>query len=204
MKNAAKEREVTKKQSFHERLGEVYCEDRAAWRRWLEANHEEEEGVWLVYWKVATKEPSIRWEDAVREALCFGWIDSTIQPLDARRHRQVFSPRKAKSVWSAVNKGYIKELEADGLICEAGRAKIDAAKADGSWNALDDVEALIIPQELEDALRAESDALFDAFNALGKTKKKQALYRLFLAKREPTRAKRIREIVEQCAQLLHG
>ncbi len=189
-----------KKKSFHERLGEVMCEDRAAWRDWLEANHAEEEGVWLVYWRVSTKKPSIRWEDAVREALCFGWIDSTMKPIDDERYRQVFSPRKPKSVWSAVNKGYIEELEADGLMTDAGRAKIDAAKKDGSWTLLDDVEALVIPQELEEALRAESDALFETFEALGKSKKKQALYRLFLAKRPATRQKRIAEIIADLAK----
>lgn len=193
---------MTEKKSFHERLNEVYCEDRASWRAWLEENHEDQEGVWLVYWKVATKKPSIRWEDAVREALCFGWIDSTVKPIDDARHRQVFSPRKKKSVWSAVNKAYVEELEADGLMTRAGRAVIDTAKANGSWNLLDDVEALVIPQELEDALRTESDALFEVFDGLVKSKKKQALYRLFLAKREPTRLKRIAEIVEQCRELL--
>lgn len=192
---------MLEKKSFHERIGEVQCEDRAAWRAWLEAHHAEEEGVWLIYWKAATKKATIRWEQAVQEALCFGWIDSTVKPIDDTRHRQVFSPRKPKSVWSAVNKAHVAQLEADGLMTDAGREAIETAKANGSWNLLDDVEALIIPPELEEALRAEGDELFDAFDGLVKSKKKQALYRLFLAKREPTRKKRIVEIVEQCKQM---
>lgn len=195
MNDDAMEVVVSEKKSFHDRLGEVMCEDRVAWRAWLEANHEAEEGVWLVYWRVSTGNPSIRWEEAVQEALCFGWIDSTMKPIDEERYRQVFSPRKPKSVWSAVNKGYITQLEADGLMMQAGRDKIEAAMADGSWTLLDDVEALVIPEELERALREHSDALFETFEALGKTKKKSALYRLFLAKRPATRQKRIDEII---------
>jgi uncharacterized protein YdeI (YjbR/CyaY-like superfamily) len=188
---------VSQKKSFHERLDEVMCEDRAAWRAWLDANHDSEEGVWLVYWRVSTGKPSIRWEGAVQEALCYGWIDSTKKPIDEERYRQVFSPRKKKSAWSAVNKAYIIDLEADGLMTQAGRDKIEAAVADGSWTLIDDVEALVIPQELERALRAQSDALFEKFDALGKSKKKSALYRLFLAKRAPTRQKRIDEIIAE-------
>lgn len=188
---------MAEKKRFHDRLGEVMSEDRATWRAWLDANHDSEEGVWLVYWRVSTGNPSIRWEGAVQEALCYGWIDSTKKSIDGERYKQVFSPRKKKSVWSAVNKAYIIELEADGLMMQAGRAKIEAAVADGSWTLLDDVEALVIPQELERALRAQSDALFEKFDALGKSKKKGALYRFFQAKRAPTRQKRIDEIIAE-------
>lgn len=120
---------------------------REEWREWLEKNHRTSFGLWLIYYKVKSGKPSVRYSEAVKEALCFGWIDSKVKSLDEERYMQIFTPRKPKSVWSKLNKQYIEELIEQGLMTIAGLEKIAAAKQNGSWNSLDAIEALIIPLE---------------------------------------------------------
>ena len=129
----------------------VHAEDRAAWRAWLEANHAAATGVWLVSWRKGHG-PRVEYEDAVEEALCFGWIDSQGGNLDERRSRQYFAPRKPTSGWAATNKARIERLIADGRMAPAGLAAIERAKANGSWTLLDDVEQGRIPDDLAAAL----------------------------------------------------
>jgi uncharacterized protein YdeI (YjbR/CyaY-like superfamily) len=162
-------------------------------------NHRTSSGVWLVYYKVKSGKPSVRYSDAVKEALCFGWIDSKVKSLDEESYKQIFTPRKAKSVWSKVNKGYIEELKAQGLMTEAGSAKIEAAKADGSWNSLDEVEELTIPADLAEAFASDKIAESN-FKNLSPSSRKVLLYRVNSAKRPETRAKRIAETVNSAAQ----
>ena len=184
---------------FTEQLETIYAADRSQWRAWLSQNHQTTIGVWLVYYKVKSGQPSIRYGEAVKEALCFGWIDSKVNSLDSDRYMQIFTPRKPKSVWSKLNKQYIVELLEQGLMTEAGLAKIEAAKQDGSWISLDAVEALIIPLELEIAFQSNA-AANTYFAALNNSSKKQILAWIASAKRPETRAQRIERTIESAAQ----
>ncbi len=132
---------------------------------WLEANHAGSPGAWLVCPKPSTGRETVSYEDAVRHALCFGWVDSQVRAIDDERGALLFTPRKPGSGWAGTNKRRIEELEAAGLMRPAGRALIDAAKADGSWTLLDDVEAGIVPEDLAEALGAHpaGRATWDAY-----------------------------------------
>jgi uncharacterized protein YdeI (YjbR/CyaY-like superfamily) len=175
-------------------LPQIYAPDRAAWRSWLEAHSETSEAVWLVFYKKGTGQPSITWSEAVEEALRFGWIDSKAKPIDERRYRQYFSPRKAKSVWSGINKASVDRLIAAGLMREPGLRAIERAKANGSWSALDDIEALIIPDDLAAALAAAPGSR-EAFDRLSRSNRRVLLQRIGLVKRPETRARKIAEAV---------
>lgn len=180
-------------------LETVYAKNRQAWRDWLEQNYSTAPGIWLIYYKVKTGIPSIQYSEAVKEALCFGWIDSKVKSLDEERYQQIFTPRKPKSVWSKLNKQYIEELLDQGLITEAGLKKIEAAKQDGSWTALDAVEALIIPADLEQALSANATAN-QYFARFSHSTKKNILYWIESAKRSETRLRRIEQTIHAAAQ----
>ena len=184
---------------FDDKLDMIYASDRTCWRQWLEQNHQDAIGVWLVYYKVKSGCPSVRYSEAVKEALCFGWIDSKVQSLDEARYRQIFTPRKPKSVWSKLNKQYIEELISQGQMTEAGLAKIVAAKQDLSWTSLDEIEALIIPEDLKQALALDETAnrCFTAFN---NSTKKNILLWIQSAKRPETRLNRIEKTVISSAQ----
>jgi uncharacterized protein YdeI (YjbR/CyaY-like superfamily) len=180
-------------------LGTIYAQDRKEWRKWLEENHHLSPGIWLIYYKVKSDKPSVRYSEAVKEALCFGWIDSKVKSLDQERYMQIFTPRKSKSVWSKLNKQYIEELIEQGLMTKAGLEKIEVAKLDGSWKILDAIEALIIPQDLEQALLLNETAN-RYFQAFSKTLKKNILFWIESAKRLETRLKRIEETINAAAQ----
>jgi uncharacterized protein YdeI (YjbR/CyaY-like superfamily) len=165
---------------------------RAEWRAWLEQNHTRKEGIWLVTYKKTTGKPRVEYDESVEEALCFGWIDSKGNKLDEERSLLWFAPRKKGSNWAAPNKVRVKRLIAAGLMTPAGLAKIDAAKADGSWSALDAVEALEVPQDLAAALGSYSVA-GQNFEAFPRSAKRAILEWIANAKRPETRAKRIEE-----------
>jgi len=171
-------------------LERVLAPDRETWRAWLAEHGEAAPAVWLVYFKKGSGQPSITWDEAVEEALCFGWIDSKAKPIDDRQYMQYFSPRKPKSVWSKINKARLERLSAAGLMCEPGLRAIATAKANGSWSALDDVEALIIPDDLAAAFSASPGAR-DGFAALSRTNRRNTLQWIATAKRPTTRANRI-------------
>ena len=141
----------------------------------------------------------MRWEEAVRMALCFGWIDSTVKSLGDGKRRQYFCPRKPKSVWSKVNKQHIITLEEEGLIQESGWKSIEIAKENGSWTALDDVENGIIPVDLMQAFNAHKKAFLN-YNNFAFGYRKSYLYWLNQAKRPETRERRIAEIISLCSQ----
>ena len=149
-----------------------------------------------MYYKKKTKIPSLTWSEAVDEALCFGWIDSTAKPLDDEKYKQFFTRRKPKSVWSKINKDKVQRLIDEGLMMPAGYASIDIAKQNDSWSILDEVEALIIPTDLEKEFAAQPGTK-EAFLSLSKSAQKALLYPLVLAKQPATRQKRIGEIVEK-------
>lgn len=174
--------------------GTLAMPDRAAWRSWLESNHNVSEGVWLQLEKVG---PSGRllYEEAVEEALCFGWIDGQVRGIDSTRYLRRFTPRKPASDWSRLNKQRVERLQRDGLMTAAGLAAIEAGKRTGSWSILDSIEELVVPDDLAEALAADATARrnFDAFPA---SARKQYLYWVLTAKRPATRAQRVREVVE--------
>lgn len=170
-----------------------------AWRDWLEKNHDKESRAYLIFYKVSSSQPSMRWEEAVKVAICYGWIDSTVKKIDEERRRQLFTPRKAKSVWSKLNKSYIEELEAQDLLHESGKKIIALAKENGSWESLDAVENLEIPTDLKAAFDANEKA-HSHFTQFSKTYRKGYLYWLNQAKRPETRENRIAEIVRLCEQ----
>jgi uncharacterized protein YdeI (YjbR/CyaY-like superfamily) len=180
-------------------LHEIRAPDRETWRAWLEEHHAEQSGVWLLYWRQASGRPSIDWSDAVDEAICFGWIDSTRRPLDDLSFKQYFAPRKPKSNWSRINKEKVERLIAEGRMTPAGLAAVERAKANGSWENLDSVEAMVVPDELGAALDAVPAARA-YFDALSRAKRWEVLYWINGAKRAATRADRIRQIVEAAAE----
>lgn len=176
-----------------------YFKTTVEWRSWLEENHNISTGVYLIFYKVGSKMQSMRWEEAVKVALCFGWIDSTAKRLDDERRRQYFCPRRDKSVWSKLNKTYIESLIAENLMHEAGLTKIEIAKQNGSWSSLDDVENLVIPPDLQKAFDKNPNA-FENYMNFSPSYRKSYLYWLNQGKREETRKKRIKEIVSLCSK----
>ncbi|MDY7395284.1 YdeI/OmpD-associated family protein [Aureibaculum sp. 2210JD6-5] len=180
-------------------LPEFYFKTDVEWREWLEKNHLVENGVYLIFYKVESSMPSMRWEEAVKVALCFGWIDSTVKKLDEERRRQYFCPRNAKSVWSKLNKTYIKELIDGDLMHSSGLEKIKIAKKNGSWTALDDVENLIIPDDLQIEFDKNPKA-FENYSNFAPSYRKSYLYWLNQAKREQTRVSRIEQIISFCEE----
>lgn len=177
----------------------LYFKNAKEWRNWLHENHHSSKGVYLIFYKVNSEFESMRWEEAVQVAICYGWIDSTVKKIDDHQRKQSFSPRKDKSVWSKLNKTYIERLTAENLMHESGFAKIETAKQNGSWISLDDVEGLIIPTDLESAFLKNSLA-FDNYQNFSPSYRKSYLYWLNQAKREDTRSKRIVEIIKNCEQ----
>lgn len=175
---------------------ETYCPtSRTDWREWLLKNHQSQQSVWLVYYKASSEVTSLSWSEAVDEALCFGWIDSTRRPIDSEKFMQYFSKRKAKSNWSRINKDKVKALIDQGRMTEAGYKSIEVAKENGSWEILDEIEALVIPEDLKKEL-ANHKGAFEYFDSLSKSNKKLLLHWVLSAKRPETRQKRIAEIAE--------
>lgn len=175
--------------------------NRADWRKWLNDNHLSKPAVWLVLYKKSTGIPTVSWSDIVDEALCFGWIDGKRITIDETAFKQFLCKRKPTGTWSKINKEKVERLTAAGLMAPAGIATIVAAKENGSWNLLDDVEALKIPADLEHAfsLHKGSKAYF---TGLSKSVRKMMLQWVLFARRPETRRKRINEIAELAAKQL--
>ncbi len=172
--------------------------DRAAWRAWLEANHATATGVWAVTYRRSSGRPTVAYEDLIEEALCFGWIDSIGRRLDDERTMLRFTPRKKRSVWAATNKARVERLLAAGLMAPAGLRAVEAAKADGSWEALTDSDNLVVPDDLAAALEADATAA-RGFDALPPSSRKQLLFWVTSAKRPETRARRVAEVCRYAA-----
>jgi uncharacterized protein YdeI (YjbR/CyaY-like superfamily) len=173
--------------------------DREEWREWLAANHATSSGVWLVMQKKGSPHPGPTYDEAVEEALAFGWIDSTTNRLDAASFKQYFSPRKARSAWAASNKARVERLIADGRMKPAGLAAVEAAKRDGSWSILDRIDSLEVPEDLREALDERPGARA-GFDGLPASARKMALYWIATAKRPETRAVRIAKTVTDAAE----
>ncbi len=178
-------------------IPELYFTRDTDWYDWLLNNHSTHKAVYLVFYKLETKKPTMRWEEAVKVALCFGWIDSTVKSLGDGKRIQYFSPRKPKSVWSALNKRYLEELIPSSLMQESGLKSITIAKENGSWTALDDVENGVIPENFQNDFDQNPTA-FKNFQHFSKSHRKGYLYWLNSAKRDATKEKRIAEIIKLC------
>jgi uncharacterized protein YdeI (YjbR/CyaY-like superfamily) len=171
--------------------------NREQWRTWLEDHHTTESEAWLVLYKKKYQDQGLTLDEAVEEALCFGWIDGTLRSLDEKRYALRYSPRRRRSIWSMSNIQRVEKLLAEGKMTEAGRVKIAEAKENGEWEAAIRREQVeIIPKELESVLRKKEGAL-SAYRALPKSRKKHFIFWLQSAKRDETKQKRIRKIVEE-------
>lgn len=168
---------------------------RADWHDWLEQNHASVPAVWVVYYKKAANQPTVAYSDAVDEALCYGWIDSKAQTIDAFQYRQYFCPRRPKSVWSKVNKAKIERLIAENRMQPAGYACIAAAQANGTWTTLDDTEELVIPPDLDLAF-TQNPVAQKFYATLSKSDKRNLLQWLVLTGTEATRRKKIGAMLE--------
>ncbi|MBK7217341.1 MAG: YdeI/OmpD-associated family protein [Candidatus Promineofilum sp.] len=164
----------------------------ADWRAWLQSNHTRPDGIWLITYRRATGKATFTYEQAVEEALCFGWIDGHTKTLDEERGMQWFAPRRAGSVWARSNKERVARLIADGRMTPAGQARIDAAQADGTWALWDHVDSLAVPDDLAAAL-ATYPAARAHFDAFPRSARHAILGWIATAKRPETRAKRIAE-----------
>ena len=182
---------------------QIYAASRAEWRVWLEDHHQILQGVWLVYFNKGSGKPRVSYDDAVEEALCFGWIDSVVRKIDDDSYQQLFTPRKKSSNWSRLNKVRIARLTEQGLMREAGIKMVEIAKASGKWDALNDVEELIVPADLQELFDQNPDAMrhWDAFS---RSSRRGILEWILNAKRPETRMKRITETVRLAAKNLRA
>ncbi|HET6981919.1 MAG TPA: YdeI/OmpD-associated family protein [Myxococcaceae bacterium] len=174
--------------------------DRATWREWLEKNHTRDVGVWLISFKKATGKPRVGYDESVEEALCFGWIDSTERSVDEDRLMQLFTPRRARSVWSQSNKSRVERLIAAGRMRPAGLVKIEQARQDGSWDAYTVVESLEVPPDLEVAFKTGPAGARSNWDAFSPSSRRVILWWVHSAKRPETRARRVAAVVSEAAR----
>lgn len=179
----------------HDEAERLAFTSRAEWRAWLARNHDASPGIFVVYGRKSAGLPGPAYEDLIEEALCFGWIDGTLRPVDEQRTSLYFCPRRKGGIWAASNKARVERLRAAGLMTPAGEAVIARAIADGSWTILDRSEALELPDELAEALAARPGATA-AFDALSPSMRKQLIYHVDSAKRPDTRERRAATIAD--------
>ena len=180
-----------------EAYAEVEVGSRAQWRAWLAEHHASSPGIWLVTWK-SGHGPHVPYGDVVDEALCFGWVDSRPRTVDAARSSRLLTPRRPGSSWSRVNKERVERLVAEGLMALAGLAAVDAARRDGSWTALDEVEQLREPDDLRAALAAAAAARA-AWDGFPRSTRRAILEWIGAAKTARTREKRVATTVAEAA-----
>ena len=173
----------------------VVVHTRQEWRDWLHTEGASSDSIWLTVWKQAAGPGKLNYDDVVDEALCHGWIDSTVNRFDETSYLLLLARRKRGSVWSAVNKARVERLIAEGRMLSTGQAVIDAAIADGSWTILDSVDAMVEPDELTAAI--DGAGLRDTWDAWSPSRRKQVLAQLVLAKTPATRAKRIEAAIAE-------
>lgn len=182
-------------------LPELTVDDAGAWRMWLSQHHGAATGVWLVLAKKGTIEPtSLSYDEALDEALCFGWIDGQVRRRDETTYRQRFTPRRARSQWSQRNVGIVARLAAAGRMRPAGLAEVNRAKADGRWEAAyAGARQIEMPADLVAALasKPQAQAMFDILTSQNRY---AILFRLESAKRPDTRTRRIERFVAMLAR----
>jgi uncharacterized protein YdeI (YjbR/CyaY-like superfamily) len=175
-----------------------FAEDRAAWREWLAARHRTETQVWLLLHKKHVQEPSINYDEAVEEALCWGWIDGLTNAWDERSYVIRFTPRKPGSVWSESNVKRVERMIADGRMTSAGLALVDEAKRRGTWDQATTRRLDVTPTDLEDALAA-APAAAARWEQWSASPRRMYVHWVLDAKRPETRARRIAEVVRRAA-----
>lgn len=181
-------------------LEELIVADAGEWRDWLSKNAADSPGVWLVLHKKGGNVTKLDYDAALDEALCFGWIDGQSKSRDAESYFQRMTPRGRRSIWSARNVGHIARLESEGKMTDAGRAAVDAAKADGRWEAAYAGPAdSVVPDDLAAAIAAvpEAKAMFDVLTSQNRF---ALIHRTNLVKRADTRARKIAGFVEMLAR----
>ncbi len=172
--------------------------DRAAWRAWLAANHATARGAWAITYRRSSGKPVVDMVELVEEALCFGWIDSRLSPLDDERTMLRFTPRKRGGTWSRSNKERVERLIAEGRMAPAGMRAIEEARADGSWDLLTEIDELRVPDDLAAALAADPAAA-RGYSGMSPSLRKAILFWVASAKRDETRRRRIEETVRYVA-----
>ena len=179
----------------------VEAKDRAEWRAWLAAHHDQEAEVWLVYYKKGTGKESVGYEASVEEALCYGWIDSIIKKIDETKYARKFTPRKEDSKWSPSNKKRVEKLLKTGSMTKYGLQKVETAKQSGQWDAPDQRPKLAfeMPAEFAEVLKKNKKAQ-ETFEKLAPSHQKQYLGWIEVAKRPETRQKRIVESIRLLAE----
>jgi uncharacterized protein YdeI (YjbR/CyaY-like superfamily) len=182
-------------------LPELLVADATEWRAWLDEHHADPNGVWLVLAKKGVATPtSLRYDGALQEALCHGWIDGQVRRRDERTYVQRFTQRRARSAWSKRNADIAERLLAEGRMHAAGEAQVERAKADGRWNAAyAGPAAIVVPPDLSDALAVEPRAQ-EMFEILSSQNRYAILYRITTAKRPDTRRRRIEQYVAMLAR----
>jgi uncharacterized protein YdeI (YjbR/CyaY-like superfamily) len=177
----------------------LHPHDRAQWRAWLATHHGDRDEVWLVFWRKQSGRTGLTYDQAVEEALCFGWIDGKAAKLDDRRTMVRFTPRKRGSGWARTNKVRVERLLAEGLMAEAGLARIEEAKRDGSWTKLDAVEDLVVPDDLAAAFAGHPGSR-ERWDGFPRSVRRGVLEWIVQAKRPDTRARRVSETARRAAE----
>lgn len=169
-------------------------------RLWLEKNHKTSNGMWLRFFKKNSSTPTVKYSEAVEEALCFGWIDSQVQKYDEESYLQKFTPRRSKSIWSKINTARVEQLIEDGRMKPAGLKEVELAKQDGRWEkAYHPPSAAIIPEDFLKELSKNKKAK-ECFERLNKTNTYAIFWRLSTAKNPETRSKRIEAIISMLSK----
>lgn len=181
-----------------DRVPQVEVRSAAEWRDWLLARHGQEESLWLVTWKKRPGAPHVSRHEAMDEALCFGWVDGIMRRIDEARVMQLFSPRRHQR-WTAMYRARAAVLIEAGRMHPAGLAAIERARAEGGWEALPEVEALLVPQDLRGVLAAHPPAL-ERFEGAAPSCRRNVLRWIALAKRPETRAKRLLTLALHAAE----
>jgi len=177
----------------------VEATDAAAWRAWLAEHHATSKGAWLIRPRPGSGLDLIGYEDAILQALCFGWIDGPVRSFDELRGGLWFAPRRPTSGWAATNKVRVAKLEAEGLLTEAGIRAIEVAKANGSWSVFDNADQLREPDDFAAALDAVPTAR-TAWDAFPPSTRKIGISHVDMARRPDTRASRIAKLVADAAE----
>lgn len=173
----------------------IHFKTRAQWRAWLSKHHDKTAAVWLLYYKKHTGKPTVPYNDAVEEALCFGWIDGKLLRIDDEKHMQRFTPRRPKSNWSESNRKRVARMIKAGRMTPAGMALVRAAKKSGAWKKAGDTHERVMHPEFEAALKRDKKAR-DFFDSLAPSYRKHYLWWIADAKRADTRNRRIAKTME--------
>ena len=176
-------------------MQELYFKTSTEWRIWLAENHDTSPGIWLVYLKKESGQPTMTYEESIEEALCFGWVDSIIRKLDDKKYARKFTPRKDNSKWSESNKNRIKKLMSEKRMTEVGLVKVRVAKQNGMWDKPDRPQ---IPTELPAEFKSALDNNLTAkknFNELARSYQNHYIAWIAYAKKTATKENRVREAI---------